>query len=97
MKFMKRSLMLGAAAAAFFSPIQIEGAEITQKSVLDGVAAYVIEEQKPVKAGAVLLSVESLVGEIPAARADADGIVKKVLVKKGMKVRAGDPVAVVEI
>lgn len=97
MKMMKKGLLLGATAVTFFLPWQIEGAEITQNSVLDGVAVYVIAEQNSVKAGDVLLSVESLVGDMPAARADSDGVVKKVFVKKGMKVKAGDPVAVVEV
>ena len=97
MKMMKKGLLLGVTAVTFFLPWQIEGAEITQNSVLDGVAVYVIAEQNSVKAGDVLLSVESLVGDMPAARADSDGVVKKVFVKKGMKVKAGDPVAVVEV
>lgn len=79
MKMMKKGLLLGVTAVTFFLPWQIEGAEITQNSVLDGVAVYVIAEQNSVKAGDVLLSVESLVGDMPAARADSDGVVKRFL------------------
>lgn len=96
MKIMKRIVLLGAVAAGFLMTNPVMGAEVTQNSVLDGMVVYIMEEQKPVKAGQVIVSVDSLVGEMPAARADSDGTIKKILVQKGMKVKAGDPVAVIE-
>ena len=50
----------------------------------------------PVKEGEVLATVDSLVGPVPAARADSDGVVTKVLVVKGLKITKQDAVAVIE-
>lgn len=46
--------------------------------------------------GEVLATVDSLVGPVPAARADSDGVVMKVLVVKGQKITKQDAVAVIE-
>lgn len=44
----------------------------------------------------MLATVDSLVGPVPAARADADGVVTKVLVVKGQQITKQDTVAVIE-
>ena len=50
----------------------------------------------PVKEGQVLATVDSLVGPVPAVRADTDGVVTKVLVVKGQQINKQDAVAVIE-
>ena len=49
-----------------------------------------------VREGDVLATVNSLAGPVPAARAEADGVVKEVMVEKGQKINKQDLVATVE-
>lgn len=49
-----------------------------------------------IKEGQILATVDSLVGPVPAARADADGIVKKVLVVKGQQINKSEAVVIIE-
>ena len=49
-----------------------------------------------VKQGDVLLTVDSLAGPMPAARAASDGVVKQVLVAPGTAVKRGTAVIIVE-
>ena len=73
-----------------------KAADVSQEAVLSGKVIYVIAPMTPVKEGDVLVSVDSLVGAVPAARADADGVVKEVLVKVGDHIDKKESVAVVE-
>lgn len=83
----------GLAAAAV---MPAEAAEVSQTAVLSGTVTSVVAENTPVKEGEVLATVDSLVGPVPAARADSDGVVTKVLVVKGQKITKQDVVAVIE-
>ena len=69
---------------------------IQQKSVLEGPVISVVPAGTKVREGDVLVTVDSLAGPVPAARAEADGVVKEVLVEKGQKLNKQEPVAVVE-
>ncbi|WP_297028517.1 hypothetical protein [uncultured Dialister sp.] len=85
-----------AAAAALMIGVPAEAAEIAQNAVLSGTVTSVVDVNTSVKEGQVLATVDSLVGPVPAARADADGVVKKVLVVKGQQIEKQDAVAVIE-
>ena len=65
-------------------------------AVLSGVVTSVVEENAVVKEGQVIVTVDSLVGPVPAARADADGVVQKVLVVKGQRIDKQQAVAVID-
>ena len=71
---------------------------VDQNGVLAGriIAANLVTVGTPVKEGAVLASVESIAGAVPAARATRDGIVREVLVKPGDRVKAGQLIARIE-
>ena len=73
-----------------------EAAEAAQQAIVQGKVTSVIAVDTVVKEGDVLAEVDSLVGPVPAARADADGIVKQVLVTLGDTIHKQDVVAVVE-
>lgn len=73
-----------------------EAAEAAQQAIVQGKVTSVIAIDTVVKEGDVLAEVDSLVGPVPAARADADGIVKQVLVTLGDTINKQDVVAVVE-
>lgn len=85
-----------AAAAALCMTIPSEAAEVSQNAVLSGKVTSVVEVNTPVKEGQVLATVDSLVGPVPAVRADTDGVVTKVLVVKGQQINKQDAVAVIE-
>lgn len=85
-----------AAAAALMMAVPAEAAEVSQSAVLSGTVTSVVDVNTPVKEGQVLATVDSLVGPVPAARADADGVVTKVLVVKGQQITKQDTVAVIE-
>ena len=85
-----------AAAAAAMIAIPVSAAEVSQTAVLSGTVVSVIDINTPVKEGQVLATVDSLVGPVPAVRADRDGIVVKVLVNKGQQIAKQDEVAVIE-
>ena len=90
----KAGLTAAALAAAVVMPA--EAAEVSQSAVLSGTVTSVVAVNTPVKEGEVLATVDSLVGPVPAARADSDGVVMKVLVVKGQKITKQDAVAVIE-
>ena len=77
---MKIGLVLAALAAAGVYSVSAE--DVSQQAVLNGTVVSVIEAGTPVKEGDVLVSVDSLVGGVPAARADRDGVVKEVRVSE---------------
>lgn len=83
-------------AAALMMAVPAEAAEVSQSAVLSGTVTSVVDVNTPVKEGQVLATVDSLVGPVPAARADADGVVTKVLVVKGQQITKQDTVAVIE-
>lgn len=91
---MKIGLALAALAAAGVYSVSAE--DVSQQAVLNGTVVSVIEVGTPVKEGDVLVSVDSLVGGVPAARADRDGVVKEVRVQKGQTIAKQDVVAVLE-
>ena len=84
-----------AAAAALLMAMPAEAAEVSQNAVLSGKVTSVVEVNTPVKEGQVLATVDSLVGPVPAVRADTDGVVTKVLVVKGQQINKQDAVAVI--
>lgn len=90
----KAGLAAAALAAAVVMPA--EAAEVSQSAVLSGTVTSVVAVNTPVKEGEVLATVDSLIGPVPAARADSDGVVTKVLVVKGQKITKQDAVAVIE-
>ena len=90
----KIGLVLAALAAAGVYSVSAE--DVSQQAVLNGTVVSVIEAGTPVKEGDVLVSVDSLVGGVPAARADRDGVVKEVRVQKGQTIAKQDVVAVLE-
>lgn len=87
---------LAAAVLAAAAVMPAEAAEVSQTAVLSGTVTSVVAENTPVKEGEVLATVDSLVEPVPAARADSDGVVTKVLVVKGQKITKQDVVAVIE-
>lgn len=91
---MKIGLVLAALVAAGVCSVSAE--DVSQQAVLNGTVVSVIEAGTPVKEGDVLVSVDSLVGGVPAARADRDGVVKEVRVQKGQTIAKQDVVAVLE-
>lgn len=91
---MKIGLVLAALAVAGVYSVSAE--DVSQQAVLNGTVVSVIEAGTPVKEGDVLVSVDSLVGGVPAARADRDGVVKEVRVQKGQTIAKQDVVAVLE-
>ena len=93
-KAMKIGLVLAALVAA--GVYSVSAGDVSQQAVLNGTVVYVIEAGTPVKEGDVLVSVDSLVGGVPAARADRDGVVKEVRVQKGQTIAKEDVVAVLE-
>ena len=78
-------IFAGAACPAVFAE------QVPQSSVTS-----VVEENAVVKEGQVIVTVDSLVGPVPAARADADGVVRKVLVVKGQRIDKQQAVAVID-
>lgn len=91
---MKIGLALAALVAAGVYSVSAE--DVSQQAVLNGTVVSVIEAGTPVKEGDVLVSVDSLVGGVPAARADRDGVVKEARVQKGQTIAKQDVVAVLE-
>ena len=81
-------IFAGAACPAVFAE------QVPQSSVLSGVVTSVVEENAVVKEGQVIVTVDSLVGPVPAAR--ADGVVQKVLVVKGQRIDKQQAVAVID-
>lgn len=97
---MKLSRKLGiamfVAASVYGAAIAYASGIIQQKSVLEGTVISVAAPGTTVREGDVLATVNSLAGPVPAARAEADGVVKEVMVEKGQKINKQDLVAIVE-
>ena len=77
---MRNAMKIGLALAALVAAgvYSVSAEDVSQQAVLNGTVVSVIEAGTPVKEGDVLVSVDSLVGGVPAARADRDGVVKEV-------------------
>ncbi len=86
----------GLCAMAVAMAMPVMAADVPQLSVLEGKVTSVAPVGKAVKEGDVLVAVESLVGAVPAARAEADGVVKEVRVSVGDKVEKQAVVVVLE-
>ncbi len=86
----------GLIAAAVTMAVPVMAADVPQLSVLEGKVTSVAPVGKAVKEGDVLATVESLVGAVPAARAQADGVVKEVRVSVGQNVEKQTVVVVLE-
>lgn len=71
-------------------------ADVSYTTVLSGNVVSISSVGASVKAGDVLMTVQSLAGPMPAVRADVDGTVKDVLVQPGVQVQQGAVVLVVE-
>lgn len=95
---MRNAMKIGLALAALVvaGVYSVSAEAVSQQAVLNGTVVSVIEAGTPVKEGDVLVSVDSLVGGVPAARADRDGVVKEVRVQKGQTIAKQDVVAVLE-
>ena len=89
-----RTLM--GAAAVCMSAAAAFAADVSYPSVLGGTVVSITPAGTAVKQGDVLLTVDSLAGPMPAARAASDGIVKQVLVAPGTAVKRGTAVIIVE-
>lgn len=70
---------------------------LEQKAVLGGTIHSVVSSGAKVTEGTVLAEVGTLAGDVPAAKASADGIVAEVRVKPGQDVNRGDIIVVLEI
>ncbi len=86
----------GLLVAAVTMAVPVMAADVPQLSVLEGKVTSVAPVGKAVKEGDVLATVESLVGAVPAARAQADGVVKEVRVSVGQNVEKQTVVVVLE-
>ena len=95
---MRNAMKIGLVLAALVTAgvYSASAADVSQQAVLNGTVVSVIEAGTPVKEGDVLVSVDSLVGGVPAARADRDGVVKEVRVQKGQTIAKQDVVVVLE-
>lgn len=71
---------------------------VDQNSVLAGrvLANNLVSAGVFVKEGTILVSVESITGSAPAARATRDGVVREVLVRPGDLIKVGQTVARIE-
>jgi biotin carboxyl carrier protein len=74
-------------------------ATVDQRSVLAGrvTAQDLIPVGTHVRQGDILVQVETITGAQPAARATADGVVSRVLVRPGDNIGVGDVVARIEV
>ena len=77
--------ILGAAYVYAFTGV------VEEKAIMAGTVVSVVEPGT-----AVLVTVTSLAGAVPASRAAADGVVKEVKVVKGQSLNKQDVVAVIE-
>ena len=73
-----------------------EAAEVAQQAVLNGKVVSTVSVNTPVKEGDVLVSVDSLVGAMPAVRAGSDGVVKEVRVVVGDTITKQEVVVILE-
>ena len=93
----KTVLVLVVVLAFMMSACSLAAAQtIEHRSVLSGNVLSIVATGATVKEGSVLVTVGSLTGPVPAARATADGVVTDVLVKQGDIIRQGDLVVRIE-
>lgn len=92
----KLRYILAVLAVTFTMMSAVFAADVSYETVLSGNVVSVSSAGTPVKAGDVLMTVQSLAGPMPAVRANTDGIVKNVLVYPGTQVQQGTVVLVVE-
>lgn len=71
-------------------------AGVSYTAVLGGRVDTVMSEGTAVGQGDILVTIESLTGPIPAARAAAAGVVEKTLVAPGAEVEQGDVLIIVQ-
>ncbi|WP_288298597.1 biotin/lipoyl-containing protein [uncultured Megasphaera sp.] len=95
---MKRKVLTLAAMVAALAVSSVMAADVSYTSVLSGKVDSVVPVGTTVAEGDVLLTVESLAGPMPAARANSNssGTVKSVTIQPGSAVTQGTVVVVVE-
>lgn len=93
-KRMRASLL--AAALAVLGVVGVMAQAVVHTTVLTGKVTDVVPVGTDVKEGTPLVSVESLAGSMPAARATVDGKVTKVETQVGATINKGDEVAIVQ-
>lgn len=74
----------------------VEAADVAEQAVVGGKVVSAVSVNTPVKEGDVLVSIESLVGAVPAARANSDGVVKEVRVEVGDTITKQQVVVILE-
>ena len=95
-KYMKYTLMSMLTAVMMVGAVfTASAANVDQSSVLTGKVVSTVAVGTLVKQGDVLVSVQSLTGPMPAARATVDGVVSAVNVQEGDQVKQAQVVAVV--
>lgn len=93
---LRKYAIIVAAVAVFLiagSLLVTASAVIDQKGVLAGTVTSLIVSGTAVREGDILVSVDTLTGSVPAARATSSGVVAEVLVKKGDTIQIGQIVA----
>ncbi|WP_289001128.1 biotin/lipoyl-containing protein [uncultured Megasphaera sp.] len=93
---MKKKVLTLAAMVAALAASSVMAADVSYTSVLSGKVDSVVPVGTTVAEGDVLLTVESLAGPMPAARANSSGTVKSVTIQPGSAVTQGTVVVVVE-
>ena len=96
MMSMKKKVLTLAAMVAALTASSVMAADVSYTSVLSGKVDSVVPVGTAVAEGDVLLTVESLAGPMPAARANSSGTVKSVTIQPGSAVTQGTVVVVVE-
>ncbi len=96
MMSMKKKVLTLAAMVAALAASSVMAADVSYTSVLSGKVDSVVPVGTAVAEGDVLLTVESLAGPMPAARANSSGTVKSVTIQPGSAVTQGTVVVVVE-
>lgn len=96
MMSMKKKVLTLAAMVAALAASSVMAADVSYTSVLSGKVDSVVPVGTTVAEGDVLLTVESLAGPMPAARANSSGTVKSVTIQPGAAVTQGTVVVVVE-
>ncbi len=96
MMSMKKKVLTLAAMVAALAASSVMAADVSYTSVLSGKVDSVVPVGTTVAEGDVLLTVESLAGPMPAARANSSGTVKSVTIQPGSAVTQGTVVVVVE-
>ncbi|WP_295789182.1 biotin-requiring enzyme [uncultured Veillonella sp.] len=95
-KYMKYTLMTMLATVMMAGFVfTASAAAVNQESVLTGKVVSTVAVGSAVKQGDVLVSIQSLTGPMPAARATVDGVVSSVSVHEGDQIKQAQVVAVV--